>query len=205
MIFRFLLSRVSDRANDRSQCPDTHLFPSLSEAIQYLQSRLPSSTSNQNTNPDKISNSLPTLHRTFLIGGAQLYSQLLASTSKDENHHLSHLLLTRIFTPFFENCDTFIPEFRSKDQIYKELKEVTKVLREREHASDLEPLILERGLKDGDEKWEKCSEKELKDFIGEELEDGERNGIHLQKEMNKEKGFENQEVNYEFQMWIPKK
>jgi dihydrofolate reductase len=56
-------------------------------------------------------------HRTFLIGGSQLYSLALdppppspsASTTSPTQHLVDRILLTRVLTPFA--CDTFFTDF----------------------------------------------------------------------------------------------
>ncbi|KAJ7597012.1 dihydrofolate reductase-like domain-containing protein [Mycena floridula] len=45
------------------------------------------------------------IHRTFIIGGAALYSEALSQEMVDR------VLMTRIISPDFNECDTFMPEF----------------------------------------------------------------------------------------------
>jgi len=72
----------------------------------------------------------PKVHRRFIIGGAALYAQALglASPSSPSPQHgeepesdsepspplslADRILLTRILSPAFEDCDVFFPEFR---------------------------------------------------------------------------------------------
>ena len=48
--------------------------------------------------------------RTFIIGGATLYAQVLPLPSVDR------ILLTRVLDPAFEDCDVFLPEFRDGEK-----------------------------------------------------------------------------------------
>ncbi|KAK4700413.1 dihydrofolate reductase, partial [Phenoliferia sp. Uapishka_3] len=84
---------------DVSQSPHTHLTDSLPSAISLLTS-LPT----------------PTINRTFLIGGAELYTHSLTHAPYLEaSSPLSadRILLTRIKTPF--ECDVNIPEIRPEN------------------------------------------------------------------------------------------
>jgi dihydrofolate reductase len=47
------------------------------------------------------------IHRAFIIGGATIYKQSLALPN------LERILLTRVLEPSFDECDVFLPEFRS--------------------------------------------------------------------------------------------
>ena len=60
--------------------------------------------------------SLPSLHRIYIIGGAQLYSSSLTSSSSSEQSVADRILLTRI-TKGDEawECDTFFPELSKED------------------------------------------------------------------------------------------
>ncbi|GLB36130.1 putative dihydrofolate reductase [Lyophyllum shimeji] len=50
------------------------------------------------------------LHRTFVIGGASLYSETLA-LSPASSAFVDRVLLTRIISPDFEDCDVYMPDF----------------------------------------------------------------------------------------------
>jgi len=55
-----------------------------------------------------------TIHRSFVIGGAALYSEVLALSSASHLTPpalLDRILLTRIISPEFEECDAFMPDF----------------------------------------------------------------------------------------------
>ena len=48
------------------------------------------------------------IHKAFIIGGASIYSEALGLTEV-----VDHILLTRIISPDFEECDVFMPDFLS--------------------------------------------------------------------------------------------
>lgn len=50
------------------------------------------------------------VHRGFIIGGASLYSETL-SLSSATSASVDRVLLTRILSPNFDECDTFMPNF----------------------------------------------------------------------------------------------
>jgi len=50
------------------------------------------------------------IHRGFVIGGASLYAETLG-LSPSAKASVDRVLLTRILTPEFEDCDTFMPDF----------------------------------------------------------------------------------------------
>ncbi|KAL0951223.1 hypothetical protein HGRIS_007944 [Hohenbuehelia grisea] len=55
------------------------------------------------------------VHRVFIIGGASIYKETL-NLPRDSSSFVDRILLTRVTSPAFEDCDTFMPEFipRSK-------------------------------------------------------------------------------------------
>ncbi|TFK57103.1 hypothetical protein OE88DRAFT_1722112 [Heliocybe sulcata] len=57
------------------------------------------------------------LYRRFIIGGASLYRETLALTrpSDSSKPFVDCVLLTRILSPAFEDCDTFMPDFMARD------------------------------------------------------------------------------------------
>ena len=70
----------------------------------------------------RLSESSSNTHRSFVIGGASLYSEVLAlsPTSRAISPALlDRILLTRIISPAFEQCDVFMPDFLG-DQSQKE-------------------------------------------------------------------------------------
>ena len=64
----------------------------------------------------RLSDSDKTIHRSFIIGGASVYAEVLTLSSAS---HLippaisDRILLTRIMSPAFEQCDVFMPDFRA--------------------------------------------------------------------------------------------
>ncbi|PPR05692.1 hypothetical protein CVT26_008933 [Gymnopilus dilepis] len=52
-----------------------------------------------------------TLHRGFIIGGATLYSESLAFPLSPTDPCVDRVLLTRILSPDFHECDVFMPDF----------------------------------------------------------------------------------------------
>lgn len=53
------------------------------------------------------------IHRHFIIGGASLYAETLALPSSST--FVDRVLLTRILSPAFEDCDVFMPDFLSSE------------------------------------------------------------------------------------------
>ncbi|THV04972.1 dihydrofolate reductase [Dendrothele bispora CBS 962.96] len=51
------------------------------------------------------------IHRAFVIGGALLYSQCLSLPSNSSVGFVDRVLLTRIHSPSFDQCDVFMPDF----------------------------------------------------------------------------------------------
>ncbi|KAG8814570.1 dihydrofolate reductase [Serendipita sp. 399] len=120
----------------------------------------------------------PLVYRRFLIGGAQLYEHALVRSTSTK-YQLDRILLTRIVEPAFDECDVFLPEFRSSSQIAVEARS--------------DPLALpESSVTETDEKanWRRASHQELSDWAGFQVPEG----------VQEEKG-----VKYVFQMWVHKK
>ena len=54
------------------------------------------------------------INRRFIIGGASLYRETLALEPLTPiSSVVDRILLTRILSPAFEDCDVFFPEFRN--------------------------------------------------------------------------------------------
>lgn len=64
------------------------------------------------------SSSNPKIHRCFVIGGASIYKATLNLSAihpdSYKNMRADRILLTRILSPAFEDCDVFFPEFRDE-------------------------------------------------------------------------------------------
>ncbi|KAF8974054.1 dihydrofolate reductase [Flammula alnicola] len=55
------------------------------------------------------------LNRGFIIGGATLYAESLALPLSSTEPCVDRILLTRILSPEFNECDVFMPEFLKQD------------------------------------------------------------------------------------------
>ncbi|KAI8995670.1 dihydrofolate reductase [Trametes punicea] len=55
------------------------------------------------------------LHRSFVIGGAYLYNATLALPPSSDTF-VDRILLTRVLSPAFEDCDVFFPDFTSSEE-----------------------------------------------------------------------------------------
>jgi len=71
-----------------------HVHRSLASAMEQLQNQTD-----------------PTVNRTFIIGGAQLYSTSLQLPKTSPVAFVDRILLTRIIAPPFQHCDVFMPDF----------------------------------------------------------------------------------------------
>ncbi|OCB86085.1 hypothetical protein A7U60_g6672 [Sanghuangporus baumii] len=94
------------------------------------------------------SDSMTSLNRIFIIGGASVYKRALDLVASPDNSSQStaadRILMTRICSPVFEDCDVFFPEFR-------EMK-----------ATDGTPL------------WTQASHEELEAWVGGEVPQGKQ-------------------------------
>ena len=68
----------------------------------------------------RLGNSSETLpmHRRFVIGGADIYSKAF-SISKLEPEHVDRVLLTRVSSPDFNECNVFLPDFAADDPSWR--------------------------------------------------------------------------------------
>ena len=82
-------------SNAATPCVPVYLHSTLDAAIERL---------------SKPENHEAPIHRTFVIGGASLYRDTL-SLSPSSGSFVDRVLLTRILSPAFENCDVFMPDF----------------------------------------------------------------------------------------------
>lgn len=58
------------------------------------------------------------IHRCFVIGGASIYREVMSlspSTVPTPPALLDRILLTRIISPAFEDCDVFMPDFLAEN------------------------------------------------------------------------------------------
>lgn len=107
-----------------------------------------------------VSPDIPNIHRTFIIGGAAMYREALgltnalpnrntddpstASTPTQQKPLADRILLTRILSPAFDDCDVHMPEFRNEKS------------------------------EDGEEVWMKASHEELVKWVGQEVPESPR-------------------------------
>ncbi|KAF8213071.1 dihydrofolate reductase-like domain-containing protein [Mycena galopus ATCC 62051] len=61
----------------------------------------------------------PQVSRGFMIGGASLYAESLALPLSSPVGFVDRILLTRILSPAFEECDVFMPDFLGTDEGWK--------------------------------------------------------------------------------------
>ncbi|KZT02677.1 dihydrofolate reductase [Laetiporus sulphureus 93-53] len=104
------------------------------------------------SHPEKLHISI---HRSFVIGGAALYRDTLHLPPSSESF-VDRILLTRILSPAFEECDVYMPDFRAMEEANTETA-----------------------------RWRKASHKELQDWVGFEVPEGvqEENGIQYEFQM----------------------
>ena len=97
----------------------------------------------------------PNIHRQFIIGGASIYKEALQLPSSPSRTSVDRILLTRVLSPSFEDCDVFMPEFR-------DLK------------SEKGSLL-----------WERAEHNELEEWVGGEVPSGvqEENGVKYEFQM----------------------
>ncbi|KLO17011.1 hypothetical protein SCHPADRAFT_822250 [Schizopora paradoxa] len=120
-------------AADHKMTPKPSVHASLKDAILHVL-----------TAPLASSSDIPDIHRTFIIGGAAMYREALGLTDALPNPNADdpstpstgnnatrqkpladRILLTRILSPAFEDCDVRMPEFRDEEE-----EEWTKASRE---------------------------------------------------------------------------
>jgi len=88
-------SRNTNYALESSADTSSYLHTSLASALERL-------------NSSDVGNK--SLHRVFIIGGASLYSETLALPASS-SAFVDRILLTRIMSPDFKECDVFMPDF----------------------------------------------------------------------------------------------
>ncbi|KAK4055020.1 hypothetical protein OIO90_003361 [Microbotryomycetes sp. JL221] len=98
--YNVVVSRQTDF--DLGGAAQTSLVNSFEQACTLLSQRLTKTGAAQH------------LHKTFLIGGAQLYNQVLSRPDSSE-YSLERILLTRVKTDF-EGCDAFLDDFERDTQ-----------------------------------------------------------------------------------------
>jgi dihydrofolate reductase len=63
----------------------------------------------------ELKNEDKSVDRHFIIGGASLYRETLALPTSAAAH-VNRVLLTRILSPAFDECDVFMPDFLAEDK-----------------------------------------------------------------------------------------
>lgn len=96
---------------------------------------------------------------------------------RSQSWSLDKLMITRIHSPSFEECDVFLPEFRTSDQIKKD-ERFGGIEDEESAIGKLKPLP--------NQDWSIASDQQFDQFIGEEV----PHGIEEEKD-----------VRYTFQLW----
>jgi dihydrofolate reductase len=84
------------------------------------------------------------IHRAFVIGGQSLYTESLALPASSTTF-VDRILLTRIISPDFDECDIFMPDF-----------------------------LMEGAGGEGKEKWGRAAHSELESWVGFEVSEGEQ-------------------------------
>lgn len=125
-----------------------------------------------NLDTDKAQ-STPQIYRTFIIGGATIYDQALRTLPP-----LNRILLTRILEPSFDECDVFLPEFRSRVPQASINEDIGDAGKTQENAAMRAGTLAE---------WERADHGALIQWVGFDTPRG----------VNEEKG-----VKYEFQLWV---
>lgn len=121
----------------------TSLQPDLRAALQYIRI---------------VSCEQPKIYRCFIGGGASIYKEALgisASDDKSLSAFADRVLMTRILSPTFDNCDVFIPDFRDV-----------------------------RG-QDGQLLWQQATHEEMEEWVGGEVPSGvqEEKGVQYEFQM----------------------
>ncbi|SAM82776.1 related to Dihydrofolate reductase [Ustilago bromivora] len=153
---------------------DVRVFPSVEEALTHLSA------------PGEAQR----ISRIFVIGGAQLYTDLLNLDSSLAT--VDKLLVTRILTPRYD-CDTFFPEFRTEAQYEAEAEHARKILSQSSEAShksssDERPSKLFR-----QQEWTQASTDSLREYLG----DSFPSALADWSDMVRSEG----ETWYEYQLW----
>lgn len=136
-----VISRTSS-AKELGIDPDSHdvqVFSSVDQALAHLA-----------TPQAKIG-------RVFVIGGAQLYTDLLKLDSSIAT--VDKLLVTRILAPRYE-CDAYFPEFRTQEQYKSEVEYAKRIAAEDKDEAEQLPDLLKQ------QEWTKASADSLRRYLG---------------------------------------
>ncbi|RDB29498.1 Dihydrofolate reductase [Hypsizygus marmoreus] len=95
------------RVNIVTSRNENYMLNSSPNTPLYLHTTLASALARLNT----PSTTDRPIHRAFVIGGASLYSESLALSPSSSPTVVDRILLTRILSPDFDQCDVFMPDF----------------------------------------------------------------------------------------------
>ncbi|KAF6767566.1 Dihydrofolate reductase domain protein [Kalmanozyma brasiliensis GHG001] len=101
--------------------------------------------------------------RVFVIGGAQLWTDLLHLESSVAV--VDKLLVTRILTPRYE-CDVYFPEFRTQEQYSKELDQANKILAGQEKSNETKTPHEGPSSLLKQQAWTQASVEALRQYLG---------------------------------------
>ena len=101
--------------------------------------------------------------RVFVIGGAQLYTDLLDLNSSVAT--VDKLLVTRILAPRYE-CDAYFPEFRTQEQYKAEVEHAKQILRNQNKTEDAATSQEDRPELLKQQEWTQASTDSLRQYLG---------------------------------------
>ncbi|KAJ1026030.1 hypothetical protein NDA18_003690 [Ustilago nuda] len=126
---------------------DVRVFPSVQEALRHLSAPRPEER----------------INRIFVIGGAQLYTDLLNLDSSLAT--VDKLLVTRILAPRYD-CDVFFPEFRTEAQYEADAEHAGKMLLQSSQTSDQSPSDEPPSKLLSQQEWIQASTDSLREYLG---------------------------------------
>lgn len=130
------------------------------------------------------------IFRVFVIGGAQLYTDLLSLDSSVAT--VDKLLVTRILAPRYE-CDAYFPEFRTQEQYRADSERARKIMAERHEEKDAaSSQDKPTGLLKQTE-WTQASTDTLRQYLGSSCPDA----LATSSDMLTSEG----ETWYQYQLW----
>ncbi|KAF5375283.1 hypothetical protein D9758_000303 [Tetrapyrgos nigripes] len=83
----------------------------LPKRINLIVSRKAGYTLHLESAAEQLCKESENIHNIFVIGGASLYSQCLSLPSNSPVGFVDRVLLTRIHSPAYDQCDVFMPDF----------------------------------------------------------------------------------------------
>jgi dihydrofolate reductase len=94
-------NRTLNRGNDGESA---FLETSLQSALQHL--------TNYSDKP---------IYRRFVIGGTSIFKEALSLDKSGKTDYVDRILLTRISSPAFDDCDVFMPDFVAQDKAWRKM------------------------------------------------------------------------------------